>query len=84
MKCTVKAAEQYLSSILVRNMYLNLIKRKIGTAEVESAARRVLGAGVPRQSSEVVRILRIRVSSIEKKSRELKFKWHQETKNMLI
>ena len=43
MICTMKAAELYVKKVIVRNRFNNMIRLGIGTEEVESAARKVLG-----------------------------------------
>ena len=82
MKQTIRAAEQYLNKVLVRNMFSRMARLRIGTPEVEATAQRVIGRKSPRQPAEVARILEKRLSGIEKEVKHLRYSWHQRSRQM--
>ena len=83
MMDSVKAAELYVCKVVARNLFNKLIDRKIGTGEVESLARRIVGnEDEKRLQREVVRIMKIRRKNIEKELRTLRHEWHRKTDTM--
>jgi hypothetical protein len=73
MKGVLEAAARSLRAIQVRNMFQKLTKVKIGTKEVEEAARRVVGPGKKgRDEKEVVRILKRRTAEMEERLKSAK------------
>ena len=78
---SMKAAETYIYKVVIRNMFNKLVQLKIGTGEVESVARRVLGSDTDcgRLKKEVVRILKIRREQVEREMKELKREWISRT-----
>ena len=81
MLSSIKAAETYICKVVVRNMFNKLIQFRVGTGEVESIARRVVGgdADVRGVQREVVRILRIRRDQVEREVKRLKREWINKT-----
>ena len=66
MRHSINTASRYLRKIIARNMFSRLSKLKVGTAEVEATAQRVVGKNRPRCYKEVVRILNKRINNIQK------------------
>ena len=83
MRNTLTAMEHSLNKRLAINMFHNMIKRRVGTPEVEATAQRVLGYQVPRSSSEVVRIMKIRLRSVVKAWHYRRRQWRQSKIEML-
>ena len=81
MKGNIKAAELYLTKLITRNMYDNLITLRIGTSPVEAIVKQIYNTNY-RNPTEVVRIMKIKVKSIEKELRYLKHSWQEKNRNM--
>ena len=84
MMSSMKAVELYLKKLVIRNRFDKMIKLGLGTGEVESAARRVLGSrnyNINRTyvMREVRRIMRIRKRQVEDEIRSLKHEWYIQT-----
>ena len=82
MRHTIKAAKEYIKKTVIRNMYSAMIKRKIGTNEVEALARRIEGRNRIRNASEVVRIMKKRLKWVEKERKVLKFSLNERRSNL--
>ena len=76
MLSCVKAAEKYICKIVTRNMYNKLIMLKVGTNEVVTTARRVIGRENEKlQEREMIRIMNIRKRNVEKEMKCCKYEW---------
>ena len=82
MLSSMKAVENYLKKVIVRNRLDKMIKIGVGTEEVEATAKRVLGINNTDKKGirkEVKRIMVIRKKQVEKEMNTLKYEWHKST-----
>ena len=65
-------------------MLEKLKSRRVGTAQIEKAAREVNGQKVGRDETEVVRIIRKRIIDAEREMFKLHVEWQKKEKSMRV
>ena len=85
MISSLKAVEIYIGKTVARNMYNRMIKFRVGTNEVISTARRVIGKNdnVKNEEREIVRILKIRRENVEKEIKKCKYEMYKKRKTVV-
>ena len=83
MRDTMETKIRAIRAIQVRDMFSKLVQKKVGTREVEAAAKAVQGPRrTGRNVKEVVRILRRRLEDAEKEIRIKRIKWQRNESDM--